>query len=476
MRLFILELKRAWREEATRPALIGAALLVLAGVFGGQSAAARLEKQVKILTAKDAESFSKTRARFESLEVGRDKLAPEEEDPRTASSFSLYSGSRQAVLPPATLAPLSIGQSDLLNGVARLNLLNRTQFWEGRSYFYQDIENPLNLQVGGFDAAFVMVYLLPLLALALGFGIVSGDRDQGILPLVLSQTASLSRLALARAGARLVLLWAASALALVTGLVLAGVAVAKSPAELGMVLFLLFAYLAFWMSVSLWVNSWGRSAAYNASALAGVWLALVLVLPSVMGTLLETLAPPPSRVNLTIAARDVGNEINAGGDKLLEKFYLEPGHDVPDFKQFFNKYFAVQRLTDRQLNTLVDAHDDELRRRQILQRRLSFLSPALVLQEGLNDIAGTGVARHNRFTDQALAYQARMKEILEPRIFNQQLVTVSDLDALPAFEFREESAGSICKRVLPGAGLLALLAAGFGFRGLRWFRTMGLED
>ncbi|MBI4177842.1 DUF3526 domain-containing protein [bacterium] len=475
MRLFRIELKRTWREAATIPALAAAAVLLIVGVFGGQTASERLDKQGRFLMAKDAEKFANTRARFESLETGREKLPPGEDDPRTTSVFSLYSGSRQAVLPPAPLAPLSIGQSDLLNGVARLNLLNRAQFWEGRNYFSQDIENPLNLQVGGFDAAFVMVYLLPLLALALGFGIVAGDRDRGILPLVLSQTTGLAHLALSRAAARLLLLWGVSASSLGIGLFLAGVSVAKFPGEFGLTLFLLLAYLAFWMSLSIWVNGLGRSAVYNATVLAGAWLTLVLVLPSVMGTLLGILAPPPSRVNLAVAARDVGNRINAGGDKVLERFYLEPGHDIPDFKQFFNKYFAVQKLTDRELNTLVDAHESELRRRQTLQLRMAFLSPALVLQEGLNDIAGTGIARHNRFEDQALVYQARMKELLEPKIFKQELVTVSDLDALPAFEFREESVLSMGRRILPGAALLSILALGFALGGMRRLKVMGLE-
>ena len=44
--------------------------------------------------------------------------------------------------------------------------------------------------VGRFDLAFVTVYLLPLLVLALSFNVLSEEREQGTLALTLSQPVS----------------------------------------------------------------------------------------------------------------------------------------------------------------------------------------------------------------------------------------------------------------------------------------------
>ena len=44
--------------------------------------------------------------------------------------------------------------------------------------------------VGRFDLAFVVVYLLPLLVLALSFNVLSEEREQGTLALTLSQPVS----------------------------------------------------------------------------------------------------------------------------------------------------------------------------------------------------------------------------------------------------------------------------------------------
>ena len=46
-----------------------------------------------------------------------------------------------------------------------------------------EVESPLNLMVGRFDLTFVVIYLLPLLVLALSFNVLSEEREQGTLAL-----------------------------------------------------------------------------------------------------------------------------------------------------------------------------------------------------------------------------------------------------------------------------------------------------
>ena len=88
--------------------------------------------------------------------------------------------------PPVPLAALAVGQSDLLPYYYDVSI------YTNESTFQQngEVENPLNLMVGRFDLAFVVIYLLPLLVLALSYNVLSEEREQGTLALTLSQPVS----------------------------------------------------------------------------------------------------------------------------------------------------------------------------------------------------------------------------------------------------------------------------------------------
>jgi ABC-2 type transport system permease protein len=102
--------------------------------------------------------------------------------------------------------------------------------------------------------------------------------------------------------------------------------------------------------------------------------------------------------------------------------------------------------------------------------RLRFLSPAIAMQEALNDVAGTSLARHRRFLGQAWSFAEQTKAFFVPRIFRRDTLSEADYDALPQFRFVEEQPGDVWRRVLPGIGwiLLATVAVGgVGLAGLR---------
>ena len=81
-------------------------------------------------------------------------------DPRNPTMFGSRFGPRYAVLPPAALAPLSVGQSDLLPFYFKVSTDARETVVAAT-----EIENPHRLLVGRFDLAFVLVFLYPLLSL-----------------------------------------------------------------------------------------------------------------------------------------------------------------------------------------------------------------------------------------------------------------------------------------------------------------------
>lgn len=91
-------------------------------------------------------------------------------------------------MPPNIFAPFSIGQSDLLPYYFKISTRSQTTFINN-----DDIENPTNLLSGRFDISFVIIYLLPLLILAVSYNFLSAEREAGTLQMLLAQPVALRK-------------------------------------------------------------------------------------------------------------------------------------------------------------------------------------------------------------------------------------------------------------------------------------------
>ena len=83
--------------------------------------------------------------------------------------------------PPPPLSFAAIGQRDLQRYVLRVRVLGlQAQLYDSETY------NPELALPGVFDWAFVLIYLMPLVIIALGHDLVTGERETGRLRLLLS--------------------------------------------------------------------------------------------------------------------------------------------------------------------------------------------------------------------------------------------------------------------------------------------------
>src|SRR3546814_379286 len=102
-------------------------------------------------------------------------------------------GAQYAILPTLALSPVAAGQSDMLADYYKVTIGSRAEFMEAA-----EIESPWKLLSGQFDLAFVLVYMFPLFIFAISFNMLSVERDQGTLRMLLSQPLKLPHLVLAK--------------------------------------------------------------------------------------------------------------------------------------------------------------------------------------------------------------------------------------------------------------------------------------
>jgi ABC-2 type transport system permease protein len=391
-------------------------------------------------------------------------------DPRNPDAAGRRMASRYAAMPPSALAALSIGQSDLLPYYFKMTIDAKETVLAAT-----ELENPTRLLTGRFDLAFVVIYLYPLLILALSYNLLSAEKEHGTLALALSQPLSLKTLILAKAGLRaLVFLVIVAGFAMVASAV-AGLRLTSPPALAMFAVWTLLvtAYGAFWFAVAVAVTALGRSSSTNAMLLAGIWLLLVVLVPSMFNLVATTLYPVPSRVEMVQAVRSASDQANAESAKVLGRYYqdhpeLVAGTPEQAMKDFYTLRVIVNDDVERRVRPVIERYDRQVAGQQQMIDRLRFLSPAILAQDALNDVAGTGTARHRHFRRQAEAYHAAWRAYFVPKIL--QRARLDSYEGVPRFRYDEEVLGSAIGRTLVAISGLLVPTIVIGWLGLRALR------
>lgn len=258
--------KHEWRSLSADKTLWIVAALLLAvvgyGVWNGASWAHFQTRTINTAVTDEQKIFDARRADIAEIEAGRKEVSPFTDPRNPAATGGSSGGGRYAFMPPAPLAALSVGQSDLNPYYFKVSLQSRQAFIGN-----DEIENPHNLLAGKFDLSFVVVYLLPLVILALSFNLLSGEKEAGTLALIMSQPVSLRLLLIGKIATRFALVLSVIVLsAVAVGVLLGGV---NFGAEGAWVRFLLWIvavafYSAFWFALAVLVNAWGKGSATNA--------------------------------------------------------------------------------------------------------------------------------------------------------------------------------------------------------------------
>ena len=452
--IFRYEWRRFRRNRLQVAVLAALAVLGLYAIYCGQrQMAAQRAAGGRVVAAAQAElagycaAFGADTTRPAAKEAYRQAT-----DPTSAWGEHGYA----ATAPPAPLAALVVGQRDLNPGFYRLT---------GLGLYYQlfqnELANPQKLLVGNLDLAFVLVYLLPLLIIVLSYGLLSGERESGVLPLLHVQAASVRRLLLGK-----LLFGFALVMGLAGGLSGVGFAVAgASPAAdaTGLALWLLTvgAYCAFWFALVWLLVSFNQNSAVNALTAVGLWLLLLLVVPSLLSAALAVVRPVDSSQLATLVRRTgIDNEEHEPTVRAVVRQYLRqhprlapPGDTLFQPDLLSKGYAAYAQLNTQRQRPLVDEYLRAVAAREDLAARFSFFNPAVNTQNLLSQLAGTDLPSYLRFFNSLPAFHRQIVGFYYPHLFRNQPLALRDYAQRPVFRAPPPSRQGL------GFGLLELLGA-----------------
>lgn len=370
----------------------------------------------------------------------------------------------QPVLPPGAMAPLSIGQAEAYPYTADVVALG--DYSQLFKHVWADIGNPAVRAAGRFDLAFVIVFLLPLIILAVTYDLWSRERERGIAAMVLSQPISAGQLMVVKALVRgcVVLL---PTLGIIVA-VAAG-AGARSPTGLATLALVVFAYSCFWLAVALLIGFFARRTTEAAIAAGAVWLLIVVMAPSLTLAAVNLIAPPPSQMQFATEMKAQMKDISRR-QQLYHVSHPAPARSPPPtIPDQVRDAYADRVAADRAVAPLIasqaqaaDAHHHAL-------DSVRFFLPSVAVQDALDRIAGSDADRALAFQIQVAAFWQERRQLHKVYLDRDSPQTLAEYEELPRFQFIE-TGGDVQRAIFVDVAAvfiatLILLIAAWSMRG-----------
>jgi ABC-2 type transport system permease protein len=349
-------------------------------------------------------------------------------------------------------------------------------------------ESGASADLGGLSwlsPALVYQVFGPLLVILLGHGVLAREREAGTLATLLAQGTP-GRLLLA--GKALALLGVVACL-LLPLVFSSGLAVWQGEsawAALAVVGAYLL-YLGVWAALVLLVAALLRRRAAVLATLVALWLGLSLVLPSLAVSAASQVQPLAGKIETDLAMltalRRLGDGHNANDPAfarlradLLQRHGVQRVEDLPVNLRGVVAQFSEERLTET-LNAHAAARMDAETRQARLLAQQGWFTPLLAVAEASRALAGTDLAHHHRFLNEAealrygfvqalnrvhateLAYADDIRRSSDAQAEGRTRVDASTWRLLEAFRFQPAGAGERLALATPS---LAMLLAWLG--------------
>lgn len=415
MTLIAHELRLLLRSRMAVLTLLLVALLSIASVLAGMAEVARQRDVIARIQPKQAEDIA-------SVAAWVDKT----KDAGSAAYYSFHATWDA----PAPLAFAALGLRDVAPYILRVRSLGlEAQLYDGEAF------NPEMALPGRFDFAFVLVYLTPLFVIALFHDLVSGEREAGRLRMLDAIAGSGRHLWVRRVLLRGGLLFVALAVPLTIGAILSHVSGLTLLAVLGLIAL----YLAFWIGVTLLIGRLRWTSVANAATLAGLWLVLTLILPTVAHVAINQAIPVGQGVELTLAQREAVNRAwDIPREDTMRAFYANHSEwkDSPPLTTAFHYkwYLAFHQVGDESVAGKVAAYRHGIEARDAAAHNIGWLLPSVGVQSVLARLANTDMQAQLAYQDRIRAFHKQLRNFYYGYLFTDKPFSKADFDKAPKFE------------------------------------------
>ncbi|MFC1537815.1 ABC transporter permease [Candidatus Latescibacterota bacterium] len=306
------------------------------------------------------------------------------------------------------------------------------------------IDNPRSLISGKIDFYFIVSFVLSILALIFTFNSISGERENGTLKLIISNSTPRWKIIIAKLIGNYTVFLAPLVVSLILMLLIVDLSsvVSVFSAELFPKILVIFAvtfvFLLSMFNLGILFSALTRRAITSMVILLFVWVIFALVIPKISPMIAEIIYPIKSQQVIDLEKQKVRSSINAEFEtkrqELYEKLLRDAGlRENPTGPARDDQTKQAMALYDEQKNPLDNEYNarvaEEIRKieedytnKQNIQSSitgyLSRISPVYCFANIVSEISGTGILEMNNFKKHARLFQ----ESVEVEIYDKVIV------------------------------------------------------
>ncbi|UYQ90973.1 ABC transporter permease subunit [Chitinophaga horti] len=303
-----------------------------------------------------------------------------------------------------------------------------------------DIQNPVKLLAGNFDLSFVIIYLLPLFIIAIGYNVLSGEKE--------THTFTLLRV---QGSAKRVLsdkLMFQAALLIICTIIMCGCAfivngITRTATITQMISWMLIAaiYILFWCSIVYFVASLQRSSATNALVLGGTWILLLLLVPSVIHKSVSSAHEQELAQTMFNSRGDLPTARDLDSAQLIDSFNrLKHDYPIPAMNDTGS---SAQRFYENLMRREIQTRfDNELGKAVIRSQvneynramSLNWVNPVFAIQNAFNQLGNSEINNYHHYLAEAETYQTKRRYHLNNYAIQGKAFGMDDYLNVPEFK------------------------------------------
>ena len=288
------------------------------------------------------------------------------------------------------------------------------------------------------DWAFIIAYVLSLIALLFTFDSISGERQHGTLRLMLASAVPRHTVLIGKFLGALISVSIPFTLAALMNLLMVSTASGvhlniEAWGRLGIICFIALLYTCFFLALGLLVSARVQRSAVSLVILLLMWVTFVVFMPSTLASIASEFSP------------------SMPSDEKWMRYYQR--HN--ELRDRYGYYLYSDKVDKKTLTAKSEFYTKDVEMRESLNREyltgkiaqvqyarsITRASPATLLQHLLESFAGTGFARHLQFVENVERYARQYREFVVD-------IDRSDSESFHIIGVRE---GMTKKKVLPAA-------------------------
>ncbi|WP_439557482.1 ABC transporter permease [Dyadobacter sp.] len=425
-----LEVKNFFREKTVRWAITGLVLFGLYSFYHGKKVIGS-----QLATISSIPAVQKTHLQH-IAEEGKGKTVG------TTAYYPFFYTANY----PSPWASFSIGQRDVNAFSLKIKILGI----EGQLYD-SELTNPLTLLVGNLDAAFVFIFLFPLLIIAFTYNTVSQEQEHGVWRIVETNAPSLLTIIFIKLLVRFSAVVITASVVFLAGVLLLGLPFSGPTFQLFGVI---ICYLLFWFLLCAFVISLGKSSSFNATALVSCWIFLCMLFPGIANVLISGQIAIPEALETTVRQREGYHaKWDLPKKPTMETFYAAypqyRKYPIPENEYSAGWYYAMQYAGEVEARESAGQLFEKLAQRQALAEQIGMLNPVIYAQQMLNRVAATDLTNHIEYLQSVKRYHKQLREYFYPHIFENEQTENLDWTSYPKYQPQAVTANAGSASVLP---------------------------